>query len=234
MRLGAAFVETLGHRAREFPDANRLRPTHPASVVADRPRTLTGGEGRKSFASLFRMWGVTTRVLLAGTVAGAAAGMMMAAVEMIYGWASSAHTAWDAPMGIWVYIGGLNYFGHPANHIWPIVLGIGGHMMNAIVVGLVFVALLRVLRNPPGALLLGAAYGRALGSPALRLPANQNARGQALHDRHDQPAVGLVGRPHRSRNDPRPRLPAVRPLAARRTRASSPAGRARAAPPQSA
>jgi hypothetical protein len=36
MRLGAAFVETLGHRAREFPDANRLRPTHPASVVADR------------------------------------------------------------------------------------------------------------------------------------------------------------------------------------------------------
>jgi hypothetical protein len=33
--------------------------------------------------------------------------MMMAAVEMIYGWASSAHTAWDAPMGIWAYIGGL-------------------------------------------------------------------------------------------------------------------------------
>jgi cobalamin synthase len=108
------------------------------------------------------MWGVTTRVLLAGTVAGAAAGMMMAAVEMIYGWASSAHTAWDAPMGIWAYIGGLNHFGHPANHIWPIVLGIGGHMMNAIVVGLVFVALLRVLRNPPGALLLGAAYGAGL------------------------------------------------------------------------
>jgi hypothetical protein len=32
----SGFVETLGHRAREFPDANRLRPTHPASVVADR------------------------------------------------------------------------------------------------------------------------------------------------------------------------------------------------------
>jgi hypothetical protein len=26
----AALVETLGHRTREFPDANRLRPTHPA------------------------------------------------------------------------------------------------------------------------------------------------------------------------------------------------------------
>jgi hypothetical protein len=32
--VGAACVETLGHRAREFPDANRLRPTHPASVAA--------------------------------------------------------------------------------------------------------------------------------------------------------------------------------------------------------
>jgi len=25
--------------------------------------------------------------------------------QMIYGWASSTHTAWDAPMGIWAYIG---------------------------------------------------------------------------------------------------------------------------------
>jgi hypothetical protein len=105
---------------------------------------------------------MTTRALLVGAVAGAAAGIMMAAVEMIYGWASSAHTAWDAPMGIWAYIGGLDHFGHPANHIGPIVLGIGGHMMNAVIVGIVFVALLRILRNPPGALLLGTAYGVGL------------------------------------------------------------------------
>jgi hypothetical protein len=108
------------------------------------------------------MWGVTKRTLLVGAVAGAAAGMMMAAVEMIYGWASSAHTAWDAPMGIWAYIGGLDHFGHPANHVGPIVLGIGGHMMNAVIVGIVFVALLRILGNPPGALLLGGAYGAGL------------------------------------------------------------------------
>jgi hypothetical protein len=54
MRLGAAFVETLGHRAREFPDANRLRPTHTASVVPGRAYAHTGGEGWKSFASLSR------------------------------------------------------------------------------------------------------------------------------------------------------------------------------------
>src|SRR3954447_12061054 len=97
---------------------------------------------------------MTKRTLLVGVAAGAAAGLAMAAVEMIYGWASSAHTAWDAPMGIWAYIGGVNHLGRPAAHIRPIVLGIGGHMLNGILVAIVFVALLRVLRNPPGVLIL--------------------------------------------------------------------------------
>src|SRR5919109_4103425 len=98
---------------------------------------------------------MTKRTLVVGVVAGTAAGLAMAAVEMIYGWASRAHTAWDAPMGIWAYIGGLNHFGRPVDHIGPIVLGIGGQMLNAILVALVFVALLRALRNPSGALILG-------------------------------------------------------------------------------
>jgi hypothetical protein len=57
---------------------------------------------------------ISKRATLVGALGGMAAGMMMAAVEMIYGWASSAHTAWDAPMGIWAYIAGLNHFGQPA------------------------------------------------------------------------------------------------------------------------
>jgi lauroyl/myristoyl acyltransferase len=105
---------------------------------------------------------MTKRLLLIGAVGGMAAGVMMAAVEMIYGWASSAHTAWDAPMGIWAYIGGLDHFGDPANHGGPIVLGIGGHMMNAVIIGIVFVALMRVLGNPPGAVMIGTAYGAGL------------------------------------------------------------------------
>jgi hypothetical protein len=104
----------------------------------------------------------TRRTLLVGAAAGTAAALAMAAVEMIYGWASSAHTAWDAPMGIWSDIGGLDHFGRPVNHIGPIVLGIGGHMLNAIFVAVVFVALMRVLRNPPGAVILGAGYGAGL------------------------------------------------------------------------
>lgn len=105
---------------------------------------------------------MTRRTFVVGVVVGAGAGLAMAAVEMIYGWASSAHTAWDAPMGIWAYIGGLNHFGRPVDHIGPIVLGIGGHMLNAIFVAVAFVALMRVLRNPPGVVILGTAYGAGL------------------------------------------------------------------------
>jgi hypothetical protein len=105
---------------------------------------------------------MTKRAMLVGAAGGMAAGMMMAAVEMIYGWASSTHTAWDAPMGIWAYVAGLNHFGQPANHIGPIALGLGGHMMNSMIIGIVFVALMRMLRNPPGALMFGTAYGVGL------------------------------------------------------------------------
>jgi uncharacterized membrane protein YagU involved in acid resistance len=108
--------------------------------------------------------GAFKRILLLGALAGSLAGVMMAGVEMIYGWASPAHSVWDAPMAIWAYIGGLNHFGHPANHIGSIVLGIGGHMMNAIFVAVVFVALMRILKDPPDAvaLVLGIAYGLGL------------------------------------------------------------------------
>ena len=155
------------------------------------------------------------RTLLAGVAAGAAAGLAMAAVEMIYGWASSAHTAWGAPMGIWAYIGGLNHFGRPVDHIGPIVLGIGGHMLNAILVGIVFVELLRLLRKPPGCSCSAPRMVPPVGAAAVRVPADQHARGQAVYHRHDQSAVGLVDRTPRPRGDDRPHLPAARAAPAR-------------------
>jgi hypothetical protein len=91
-----------------------------------------------------------------------AAGMMMAATEMLYGWASDAHTFWDAPMAIWAWVAGIEHIGQPGNHVGPIILGIGGHMMNSMLAGIVFVSLMRMLRNPPGALMLGTAYGVGL------------------------------------------------------------------------
>lgn len=113
-----------------------------------------------------RRWTVG-RIVLIGAIGGMIAGMMMAAVEMIYGWISEMHTFWDAPMAIWAYVGGIEHFGQPANHVWPIVLGIGGHMMNSMMVGVVFVSILAALRprNDLTPIMLGVAY--ALGLWAL-------------------------------------------------------------------
>src|SRR4051794_41425371 len=112
--------------------------------------------------------GAARRILLLGALAGSLAGLMMAGVEMIYGWASPVHSVWDAPMAIWAYVGGLNHFGHPANHIGSIVLGIGGHKMKAIFLAIVFVGPMRVLENPPRAGAVGLVF--SLCPPPLTLP----------------------------------------------------------------
>ena len=107
-------------------------------------------------------------------------------------------------------------------------------MMNAIVVGLVFVALLRVLGNPPGALLLGAAYGAGLW--ALQryffLPINTPEDRLFMTGMISPQWVWWVAHIALGTTFGLVYL-AVRPLAARCTRASPPAGRARGARPQS-
>lgn len=80
------------------------------------------------------------RIVAVGAIGGMLAGMMMGMTEMIYGWVSPAHTFWDPLMAIWAWVGGRNHFGTPSNHIGPIILGLGGHMMNAMVFGIMFAA----------------------------------------------------------------------------------------------
>lgn len=115
------------------------------------------------------------RVLAVGAIGGMIAGMMMAMVEMVYGWASDAHTFWDAPMAIWAWVAGIEHFGEPENHVSPIILGLGGHMMNSMVVGVMFAAtataLVSLLRRRKdldprvldlAPIMLGAGYGLGL------------------------------------------------------------------------
>lgn len=104
------------------------------------------------------------RIVVLGAIGGVIAGMMMAITEMIYGWVSSAHTLWDAPMAIWAWVAGLNHFGQPANHVGPIILGLGGHMMNSMIAGVMFLALVSALRlrNVLAAIMLGIGYGLVL------------------------------------------------------------------------
>lgn len=100
-------------------------------------------------------------VLIVGAIAGVVAGMMMAMVEMLYGWLSDSHSIWDAPMGIWAWVAGIEHFGQPSNHVGPILLGLAGHMMNSMIIGVAFVALVLVLRvrGPVTTEMFGVAYG---------------------------------------------------------------------------
>jgi len=105
------------------------------------------------------------RIVVIGAIGGAIAGMMMAAVEMIYGWLSNAHSAWDAPMGVWAWVGGLDDFGTPGDHVGPIVLGLAGHMANSMMIGVVFAALMFYVigaRDVVTPVIIGVVYGLAV------------------------------------------------------------------------
>lgn len=99
-----------------------------------------------------------------GALGGMLAGAMMAMTEMIYGWVSSAHTFWDAPMAIWAWVAGLDWFGEPADHVGSIILGLGGHMANSMVAGVMFAGLATLLRlrGLISAVMAGVAYGLSL------------------------------------------------------------------------
>ncbi len=106
-------------------------------------------------------WSTAKRIVVVGAVGGAIAGMMLAMIEMLYGWLSDSHTFWDAPMAIWAWVGGIEHFGGPGNHVGPIILGLGGHMMNSMLIGIGFAGVMAVLR-PRGDLapvMVGVMYG---------------------------------------------------------------------------
>lgn len=64
-------------------------------------------------------------------------------------------------MGMWAWVGGLDDFGTPGDHVEPIVLGLAGNMANSMTIGVVFAALM----------ILGA----SLGEGARFLPVDDTA-----------------------------------------------------------
>jgi len=100
-----------------------------------------------------------------GAIAGAVGGMMMAMVEMVYGGLANGHTLWDAPMAIWAFVGGSDQFGAPSDHVAAIVLGMGGHLANSMMLGVAFAVLTAVVVRKPGvmtAVALGTMFGLAV------------------------------------------------------------------------
>ena len=87
---------------------------------------------------------------------GLVAGLMFAMFAMVVGIVTS--TFWAPPQGIAQAVG-IRPNGHDF-HATPFILGLIGHMMNSVIIGAVFVAIVRALRPGPGvAVVAGTAYG---------------------------------------------------------------------------
>ena len=74
-----------------------------------------------------------------GAAGGMLAGLVMALALMLVGWIDDLRTAWDAPMAITAWLFGLEHFGLPGNHAGAILAGLGLHMANAAMLGVVLV-----------------------------------------------------------------------------------------------
>ena len=85
------------------------------------------------------------RTIGVGAIGGAVAGMMMAMIEMAYGAVAKGHTIWDAPMAIWAFVAGRDQFGAPSDHVGAIILGMGGHLANSMMLGVAFVLLMALV-----------------------------------------------------------------------------------------
>ena len=115
----------------------------------------------------------TTTILQVGALAGIAAGLMYAAWQMVVAAIAQDPTAvpgihqtlWTPPEGIWSVVFGVHHF-HGSFHFIPVFGGIVAHLGNALIFGILGVALLTAILgrrpNPAAAVVLGVAYGIAV------------------------------------------------------------------------
>jgi hypothetical protein len=112
----------------------------------------------------------TGDIVRTGLIAGAIAGMMMAMWQMVVGAVADEPTAvegitssfWTAVTAIPSVLFGIGWF-HEDFEFWPVVLGVGGHMMNSMMIGVVGVALLAAVLgrrpSPIAAVMQGVVFG---------------------------------------------------------------------------
>ena len=115
----------------------------------------------------------TSTILQVGAVAGIAAGLIFALWQMVVAAIAQVPTAvpgihrtlWTPPEGIWSVVFGVHHF-HGSFQFVPVFGGIVGHLGNALIFGILGVALLTTILgrrpNPAAAVVLGAAYGIAV------------------------------------------------------------------------
>ena len=115
----------------------------------------------------------TRKILQVGALAGIAGGLMYAAWQMLVAAIVQDPTAvpgihqtlWTPPEGIWSVVFGVHHF-HGSFHFIPVFGGIVAHLGNALIFGILGVALLTAILgrrpNPAAAVVLGVAYGIAV------------------------------------------------------------------------
>ena len=138
-------------------------------------RADTNGRGRTPTRA--------TTIIRTGLIAGAIAGMMMAMWQMVVGLIADEPTAveginssfWTAVTSIPSVIFGLDWF-HQDFAFWPVVLGIGGHMVNSMMLGVIGVALLAAVLGArpslPAAIMQATVFGLVLEVVILNLIVN--------------------------------------------------------------
>lgn len=138
-------------------------------------RADTNGSGRR--------FPRATTIIRTGLIAGAIAGMMMAMWQMVVGLIADEPTAvegisssfWTAVTSIPSVIFGLDWF-HQDFAFWPVVLGVGGHMVNSMMLGVVGVALLAAILGArpslPAAIMQATVFGLVLEVVILNLIVN--------------------------------------------------------------
>jgi hypothetical protein len=98
----------------------------------------------------------STRTVLNWILPGLVAGLVFAMWAMVVGLFTS--TLWAAPQGIAQSIG-IGSAGHNFQLV-PFIAGLMGHMMNSVVIGVIFIAIARAVRlRGPAAVIGGMVYG---------------------------------------------------------------------------
>ncbi len=105
-----------------------------------------------------------------GVIAGMAGGMMMAMWQMVVGAIAQSQTAdpgivssfWTAITSIPSVVFGNSWF-HGSFDFWPVALGLGGHMMNSMILGVIGVGLAVTILGPRLNTLTAMAFGMMFG-----------------------------------------------------------------------
>jgi hypothetical protein len=71
---------------------------------------------------------------------------VLAAIVIVQGFLAREATFWDLPTAIWAWFAGIEHFGEPTTHVWPLVLGASVYTAVSAAAGIFFAAIAYALQ----------------------------------------------------------------------------------------